>query len=69
MIKLKTQINDMAFSLETGRLAKQSNGAVLASLGETVVLVTAVTSGKTREGIDYLPLMVDYQEMFYGSGR
>jgi len=69
MIKLKTQINDMAFSFETGRLAKQSNGAVLASLGETVVLVTAVTSGKTREGIDYLPLMVDYQEMFYGSGR
>lgn len=69
MIKLKTQINDMAFSFETGRLAKQSNGAILASLGETVVLVTAVTSGKTREGIDYLPLMVDYQEMFYGSGR
>nr|HDN00438.1 polyribonucleotide nucleotidyltransferase [Deltaproteobacteria bacterium] len=69
MIKLKTQINDMALSFETGRLAKQSNGAVLASLGETVVLVTAVTSGKTREGIDYLPLMVDYQERFYGSGR
>ncbi|MFO8239505.1 MAG: polyribonucleotide nucleotidyltransferase [Dissulfuribacterales bacterium] len=69
MIKLKTQINDMALSLETGRLAKQSNGAILASLGETVVLVTAVTSGKTREGIDYLPLMVDYQERFYGSGR
>ena len=69
MIKLKTHINDMAFSFETGRLAKQSNGAILASLGETVVLVTAVTSGKTREGIDYLPLMVDYQEMFYGSGR
>jgi len=69
MIKLKTQINDMAFSFETGRLAKQSNGAILASLGETSVLVTAVTSGKTREGIDYLPLMVDYKEMFYGSGR
>lgn len=69
MIKLKTQINDMAFSFETGRLAKQSNGAILASFGETVVLVTAVTSGKTREGVDYLPLMVDYQEMFYGSGR
>ena len=69
MIKLKTQINDMALSLETGRLAKQSNGAILASLGETIVLVTAVTSGKTREGIDYLPLMVDYQERFYGSGR
>jgi polyribonucleotide nucleotidyltransferase len=59
----------MPFSLEAGRLAKQSNGAVLASFGETVVLVTAVTSGRIREGIDYLPLMVDYQEMFYGSGR
>jgi len=69
MTKLKTQINNMPFSLETGRLAKQANGAILASLGETMVLVTAVTSGQEREGMDFLPLLVDYQEMFFGSGR
>ena len=69
MIKLNAQLNDMTFHLETGRLAKQANGAILASLGETVVLITATTSGKARDGIDFLPLMVDYQEMFYGAGR
>ena len=69
MTKLKTQINNMPFSLETGRLAKQANGAILASLGDTMVLVTAVTSGQEREGMDFLPLLVDYQEMFFGSGR
>ncbi len=67
--KLETQINNMPFSLETGRLARQANGAILASLGETMVLVTAVTSGQEREGMDFLPLLVDYQEMFFGSGR
>ncbi len=69
MTKLETQINNMTFSLETGRLAKQANGSVLASFGDTVVLVTAVTSGQVREGIDFLPLLVDYQEMFYAAGR
>ncbi len=69
MRKLETQINNMTFSLETGRLAKQANGSVLASFGDTVVLVTAVTSGQVREGIDFLPLLVDYREMFYAAGR
>ncbi len=69
MTKVETQINNMTFRLETGRLAKQANGAILASLGDTVVLVTAVTSGQVREGIDFLPLLVDYQEMFYAAGR
>ncbi|NIA08206.1 MAG: polyribonucleotide nucleotidyltransferase [Nitrospiraceae bacterium] len=69
MTKIETQINNMSFSLETGRLAKQANGAILASLGDTIVLVTAVTSGQEREGMDFLPLLVDYQEMFFGSGR
>jgi len=69
MTKVQTQLNGLNFSLETGRLAKQANGAVVASLGETMVLVTAVTSGQVREGIDFLPLLVDYQEMFYAAGR
>jgi polyribonucleotide nucleotidyltransferase len=69
MTRVQTQLNGMTFSLETGRLAKQANGAILASQGETVVLVTAVTSGQVREGIDFLPLSVHYQEMFYAAGR
>lgn len=69
MTRVETQINGMPFSLETGRVAKQANGSILASFGETVVLVTAVTSGQVREGIDFLPLLVDYQEMYYAAGR
>ncbi len=69
MIKLETKLNDITIAFETGRLAKQANGAVLASCGDTRVLVTATASSEPREGADFLPLMVDYQEMFYGSGR
>jgi len=69
MIKLTTKLNSADFTLETGRVARQANGSVLASQGDTVVLVTAVTSGEPREGIDFLPLVVDYREMFYAAGR
>ncbi len=69
MTKVEFEVNGLPYVLETGRLAKQANGAVLASHGETVVLATAVSSGKPREGVDFLPLMVDYQEMYYSSGR
>ncbi len=69
MIKLETRLNNTAISFETGRLAKQANGSVLASCGDTRVLVTATASAEPREGADFLPLMVDYQEMFYGSGK
>ncbi len=69
MIKLETRLNDKTIAFETGRLAKQANGSVLASCGDTRVLVTATASKEPREGADFLPLMVDYQEMFYGSGR
>lgn len=69
MIKVKTEINSKEFTIEIGRIARQANGSVLVSHGDTVVLVTAVTSGEVREGIDFLPLMVDYQEMFYAAGR
>jgi polyribonucleotide nucleotidyltransferase len=69
MNKVETQINGMTFGLETGRLAKQASGSVLASVGETVVLVTAVSAAEIKEGVDFLPLLVDYQEMFYAAGR
>jgi len=54
---------------ETGRLAKQANGAVLVTLGESVVLTTAVASLEQREGIDFFPLTVDYREYTFAGGR
>ncbi len=57
------------FSTETGQVAKQANGAVVVRYGETVVLVTAVASEEKREGIDFLPLTVNYLEMTYAAGK
>ncbi len=56
-------------TMETGRLAKQASGAVLMRYGDTVVLVTATVSDEPREGIDFFPLTVDYEERLYAVGR
>src|SRR3569623_2811688 len=56
-------------TLETGRMARQADGAVLATYGETTVLATVVAAKNPREGVDFLPLTVDYQEKFYDAGR
>jgi polyribonucleotide nucleotidyltransferase len=55
--------------LETGRIARQADGAVFASYGETTVLATVVASKKPKEGIDFLPLTCNYQEKFFAAGR
>ena len=55
--------------IESGKLAKQANGAVLVTYGGTIVLVTACMSAKPREGVDFFPLMVEYQEKTYSAGR
>ena len=55
--------------IETGKLAKQADGSVIIRFGETVVLVTACYTPTAREGIDFLPLTVDYRENTYASGR
>jgi len=55
--------------VETGRVAGQAGGSVLASYGDTVVLVTATASAEPREGIDFFPLTVDYEERHYAVGR
>src|SRR5438067_4225576 len=55
--------------LETGRIARQADGAVLASYGETKLLATVVSAKQPKEGIDFLPLTVNYQEKFYAAGR
>jgi polyribonucleotide nucleotidyltransferase len=62
-------IGDKSLQFETGRLAKQAGGSVLVRLGDSVVLVTACKSAEPREGIDFLPLTVDYREYTYASGR
>src|SRR4030066_469076 len=67
--KLQIDFGGRPFSIETGKVAKQANGSVVVQYGETVVLVTAVTSDKKREGIDFLPLTVNYLEMTYAAGR
>ena len=63
------EINGKSLNVETGRIAKQANGSAVVTLGETVVLVTAVSTDEIREGIDFLPLTVEYQEMSYAGGR
>lgn len=55
--------------IENGKMAKQANGAVLVRYGDTVVLVTATTSAEPREGVDFFPLTVDYEEKMYAAGK
>jgi polyribonucleotide nucleotidyltransferase len=55
--------------IESGRLAKQANGAVTVTYGGNVVLVTACMARKPKEGVDFFPLMVEYQEKTYSAGR
>lgn len=55
--------------VETGKMAKQASGAVLVRYGETVVLVTSTASKEAREGMDFFPLTVDYEEKMYAVGK
>src|SRR5262249_7640786 len=63
------QLGQHTLRLETGKLAKQAHGSVMVRFGDSVVLVTACRAGTAREGIDFLPLTVDYREYTYASGR
>ena len=63
------QVGDKEFTLETGRLAMQAGGSVVVRLGESVVLCTATASRSPREGIDFFPLTVDFEERLYAAGR
>jgi polyribonucleotide nucleotidyltransferase len=68
-ITRELSINGKTLSLETGKLAKQADGSVIVRYGDSVVLVTACRAANAREGIDFLPLTVDYREYTYASGR
>jgi len=65
----KVEVGGTDLSFETGLLAQQASGSVLVRYGESAVLVTAVISDQEREGIDFLPLTVDYLEKAYAAGR
>ena len=67
--KVEIEINGLTFSLETGRMAKQADGAVLARYADTVVLVTAVAAKGVVEHLDFFPLTIEYRERSYAGGR
>src|ERR1044071_2895826 len=67
--KREVRVGSRSISFETGKLAKQADGSVIVRSGDTVVLVTACHAASAREGIDFLPLTVDYREYTYASGR
>lgn len=67
--KIEMDFYGRPLSIETGRMAKQASGAAVVSYGETVVLVTVVASNEAREGVDFFPLTVDYQERTFAAGK
>ncbi|MCY4258249.1 MAG: polyribonucleotide nucleotidyltransferase [bacterium] len=62
-------VESKTLSLESGRLAGQADGAVLARMGDTTILVTATAARKVREGVDFFPLTVDIEERMYAAGK
>ena len=68
-VKKQFQYGEHTVTLETGEIARQATGAVMVSMGETMVLVTVVADKKVVEGRDFFPMTVDYQEKTYAAGR
>ena len=69
MEQFEMEMGGRKLIVENGKMAKQANGAVLVRYGDTVVLVTATASAEPREGIDFFPLTVDYEEKMYAAGK
>jgi len=69
IIRESVEVGSTTITIETGRIAKQANGSVLISAGESIVLVTACASADERPGIDFFPLSVDYVEKTFAAGR
>jgi len=67
--RTEVEIGRRSLSLESGLLARQANGAVVARYGDTVVLVTATASEQPREGVDFFPLTCDFEEKMYAAGK
>ncbi|MBT6141219.1 MAG: polyribonucleotide nucleotidyltransferase [Nitrosomonadales bacterium] len=69
IVKKSVKFGDNTLTIETGEIGRQADGAVMVSYGDTVVLVTAVGNKNAREGQDFFPLTVDYQEKTYAAGK
>ncbi|NOX25986.1 MAG: polyribonucleotide nucleotidyltransferase [Deltaproteobacteria bacterium] len=67
--KVEVELNGRPLTIESGKIAKQANGSVVVTYGDTVVLVTATAAREPREGADFFPLTVEYQEKFSSVGR
>ena len=63
------EVGGKNITIETGKLATQADGAVTVTYGETVVLVTGCIADQPREGVDFLPLTIDYEERLYAAGK
>ncbi len=68
-LKESIKLGDKELTVETGKVAKQADGAVVVRYGETMLLVSAVSSHSPREGLDFFPLTVEYRESTYSAGR
>jgi polyribonucleotide nucleotidyltransferase len=68
-LKEAIKFGDKELIVETGRVAKQADGSVVITYGETMLLVTAVSARSAREGLDFFPLTVEYRESSYAAGR
>ncbi len=68
-LKESIKLGDKELTIETGKVAKQADGAVVVRYGDTMILVTAVSAHTPREGIDFFPLTVEYRESSYSAGR
>lgn len=66
---IEVEIGGRSLIIDTGKLARQADGAVTVRYGDTLVLVTVCVSSKPREGIDFLPLTIDYEERMYAAGK
>ena len=69
IIKKEIQLNGKKISLETGKIARQADGAIIAQCGETIVMATVVGAKKVNPEVDYFPLSVNYQEKYYAAGK
>ncbi|WP_027714075.1 polyribonucleotide nucleotidyltransferase [Desulfuromonas sp. TF] len=67
--KVEIEFNGQPLTLETGKMARQAHGAIVITYGDTKVLCTVVSATKMREGMDFFPLTVNYQEKFYAAGK
>ena len=69
VFKEELELGGKKLILETGKVARQADGAIIATLGETVVISTAVGAKKVNPDTDYFPLQVNYQEKYYAAGK